>query len=360
MRCSFLGRDLPYIVPDFSHSHPGTPASSTVLTAVPTPTPTPTPWPEHVTSNRERLDPYSVNMTHLELFNNLFSSEFLSLEKSERSDVIPTTIYIKHALTTPYLMYQVLAASAFQLSIRTPKLRKFYREHATGLQNRAISLFNESNPVLEVSPTNYVQMFLFSSLVGVHLLCDTLHHEKDSLEGFIDSFTQCLNVNRGVLAVVNQCKHLLHEIELGPHLRMSKVLVQWTDASGSECDALQDLIIAADISPSSRKAYQDAVLHLQRVFDAQRAASGNEIRIPVVFAWPIIVSPDYVDLLRQRQAEALVILAHYAVMLHRGRNLWLFGQGGRFLIESICESLDLTWQQWLEFPKAALLEDLTA
>ncbi|KIX08771.1 uncharacterized protein Z518_03428 [Rhinocladiella mackenziei CBS 650.93] len=359
MRCSFFDRSSLYIVPAFSHGHSHGAASSTVSTTASIPAPTP--WPEHTTSNPESFNPYSVNMTHLELFNNLFSKEFLSFEESGQPDIIPTALYTKHALTTPYLMHQILAMSALQLSTRTTDSRRFYREYATGLQNRALSLFNESKPVLEVTPANCVHMFLFSSLIGVHLLCDTLHYQRDSLEGFIDRFTYCLSVYRGVLAVIDQSWHLLRETELGPRLKLSRVLTEPTDASGSECDTLRDLVNVADGTPSSRKAYRESVLHLQQVFDAQRAASGNKTRIPVIFAWPILVSPDYVDLLRQRQAEALVILAHYAVLLHRGRNLWLIGEGGQFLIESICGSLGSDWQEWLKFPKAALQEEgLTA
>ena len=345
-------------MPAFSHSHSHVAASSTVSTAASTPTPKP--WPEHTLSNQETLDTYSVNMTHLELFNNLFSKEFLSVEESGQPDIMPTTIYTEHAFTAPCLMHQILAMSALHLSTRTREPRNFYREHATGLQNRALSLFNESNPVLEVAPANCVRMFLFSSAVGVHVLCNTLQYQRDSLEGFIDRFTQCSSVYRGVLAVVDQSWHLLHETELGPRLEMSRVLMQPTDASGSECDALRHLVNAADVAPSSRMAYRDSVLHLQQLFDAQRAASGNKTRMPVGLAWPILISPDYVHLLRQRQAEALVILAHYAVLLYRGRDLWLIGEGGRFLIESICERLGSNWQEWLEFPKAALREDLTA
>jgi hypothetical protein len=176
---------------------------------------------------------------------------------------MPTTIYMKHALTTPYLMHQILAISALQLSIRTTESRNFYREYATGLQNRALLLFNESNPILEVAPANRVHMFLFSSSAGVHLLCDTLHFQRDSLEGFIDGFTHRLSIYRGVLAFIDQGWHLLGETELGPRLKLSQVLMQPTDASGSECDALRDLVNAADITPSSRKAYRESTLYLQ-------------------------------------------------------------------------------------------------
>ena len=79
----------------------------------------------------------------------------------------------------------------------------------------------------------------------------------------------------------------------------------------------------------------------------------------MVLGWPILVSPKYVELLRQLHPESLIILAHYAVLLHRGRDLWLIGEGGQFIIESICGSLGSNWEEWLAFPKAALREDPT-
>jgi hypothetical protein len=48
------------------------------------------------------------------------------------------------------------------------------------------------------------------------------------------------------------------------------------------------------------------------------------------------------------------------VLLHRGRDLWIIGGGGRFLLESICGSLGSEWQKWLTFPKAALSDSLAA
>lgn len=353
IRCSFLSPDSPHIVPYHSQAH--SPVAGTTALSTTALTPASTPSPEHPISSQSPLDPYSVNMTHLGLFNNLFSKEFQPFEDSDQTDRIPTAVYINHALTTPYLMHQILAMSALHLSTKTPKSRTFYRDLSTGLQNRALSLFNESNPVMEVTPANCVPMFLFSSLLGVYLLGDTLHYQRDSLEEFIDGFTRCLSVYRGVLAIIEQCRHHLHETELGPSLKISQVLWQRTDASGSECDALHGLVNAADVTPSSRKAYREAVSYLQQVLDAHRG-SGDRIRAPVVLAWPILVSPEYVDLLRQRQAEALVILANYAILLHRGRYLWLIGDGGQFLIESICRSLGSNWQEWLKLPTTALQE----
>jgi hypothetical protein len=345
-------------VPAQSNSYPSIPALSTVSTTASLPQ-APAPWPVYTPSNPEPLDPYTVNLAHLELFHNTYSREFLSFEESQ-PDIIPAELYLKYALTTPYLMYQLLGASALNLSTRTKDSRNPYREYAAGLQNRALSIFKQVNPMMEVTPANCVHMYLFSTSVAVHLLCDTLHYQRDGLEEFINGFTHCLSVCRGILAVVSKCAGFLHESALGPSLERSRAYRRPSDSSGSECDDLQDMVNAAIITPSLRKIYLESIAHLQQVFDAQPVASESGVRLPQVIAWLILMSPEYVEVLRQRQEEALIILARYAVILHRGRNLWLFGDGGRFLIESVCASLGPQLQKWLKIPKAALQEDLKA
>ncbi|EXJ80699.1 hypothetical protein A1O3_06983 [Capronia epimyces CBS 606.96] len=355
IRCSFLDRETPFSLRN-GPAHPAasrSPISTTVLT------PVPGRGPEDATSTQAPPDPYNLNLTHLQLFNNLSSDGFLSLEESGEA-ALPASMYIKHALTSPYLMHQVLAASALHLSTLQVESRNFYREYATGLQNRALALFKESHPVLEATQSNCIHLFLFSSLVGVHVLCDTLRYERDSLEWFVDKYTHCLNIHRGVLAIVDQCWHLLGETELAAHLKFSQELMQPQGATGSECDILQDLIDAAHLTPASLKAYRESIMHLQRVFDAQRAFPGNQTRLSIVFSWPVLVSPDYIDLLRHGHAEALVILAHYGVILHRGRDKWLIGDGGQFLIDTIGQRLGPDWQEWLRFPKTTLQEGLIA
>ncbi|EHY59427.1 hypothetical protein ABEF95_017145 [Exophiala dermatitidis] len=270
-------------------------------------------------------------MTHLELFHNLSTAEFQDFEASGQSDVIPASIYMKHALTRPYLMHQLLASSALHLSRKKPESQNRYRTYATGLQTRALALFNESHPVLEVTRANYAPIFLFSSLVGLHAICETLHYQRNGA-----------GAGAGLEEFVERLVHGLSTVR---------------SAGGGECDSLRNMIDATD-SDVSRTAYRDAVAHLQHVFDVQqrRVADGGAggADMPLLFTWPVLVSSEYLALLRQRQPQALVILAHYAVLLHRGRRFWLLGDGGQFLIESICATLGPKWQKWLEFPKSAL------
>ncbi|KAI1624900.1 hypothetical protein EDD37DRAFT_628299 [Exophiala viscosa] len=354
IRCSFLGQNSPQIVPAVPQGNALPAAASRATTA--TLTPEETPWQTRTTTCHEQLDAYSLNLTHIELFNNLSNMDFLSPEDLTQPGIVPVALYIKYALTTPYLMHQLLAMSAFHLSIKYAESRMFYREYATGLQTRALSLFNETNKVLEVTSANCAQMFLFSALIGVHLLCDALRYHRDSLEGFIHRFTHCVSIHCGVVAIILESTHLLRETEVGPHLIPSHVFEQTPSTSDPECEALRNLLHGTNLPQSSRKAYDNAIFRLQQVFEAQRAFTGTKLLVPLVFAWPALLSFEFMELLRQQQAEALVVLAHYAMLLHRGRDLWLMGDGGRFLIESICGSLASEWHEYLKMPIAALEE----
>src|ERR1700710_3295084 len=82
-RCSFLDSNFPYLAPTFSNNSAHEPASRTVSTSS---TSTPIPLPEHSTRTPEPPAPYSVNMIHVELFNNLSSKHFLSIEDEAHPD----------------------------------------------------------------------------------------------------------------------------------------------------------------------------------------------------------------------------------------------------------------------------------
>lgn len=316
--------------------------------------PTANPSPEHKPSIL-MPDPYDVNMLHLELFNNLLSKDFLAAERQDLSDSIPHSIYLERALQTPYLMSQALATSALHLSIRNTS--KAYRDHIDGFQARALSLFNQLNPKLDITPSNSVDMFLFSSLLSVHLLAETLVRHKDSFHSFISHFTNNLGAARGVRAVVNGAYSFLDTTILGPALTVSREnLTQ--DPNGSDCDPLwhRISIATARMDPARQDAYRSATQALRRVFKTQARACSDAFRLTqAVLAWPDYLTTTFEGLLRRMDPIALVILAHYAVLLYRGRHLWLFGDGGRFIIESVSHKLGAEWLEWLDFPKAALL-----
>lgn len=73
-----------------------------------------------------------------------------------------------------------------------------------------------------------------------------------------------------------------------------------------------------------------------------------------ITTWPLIIPVEFTDLLAQRRPEALVILAHWAVLLIHHRELWFVGNAARFIIESVKKHLGQYWEPWLEWPRSQL------
>jgi hypothetical protein len=64
----------------------------------------------------------------------------------------------------------------------------------------------------------------------------------------------------------------------------------------------------------------------------------------------VTVPPSFIDLVAERQPEALVILSYFGALLHMNREVWAFGSSGMYIIDSIASYLDDSWGDWLHWP----------
>lgn len=267
-------------------------------------------------------------------------------------------------------MYEILAIAALHLSrLRTAGGQaKFYQDEAAVLQTHAISLFNGAHKADDddlVGTENCVPMFFFSAFLGVHMLADVAapgnNNNTTTTNGnFLDRFVVYMDIHRGVRAITSHSWQFLCQTDLQPLLQMhAGAAAPGAQAhqpeTPRECDGLRKLLESADMSPSPLKACEDAVGHLQWVFDSERQRTASRTAsIGLVNAWPILVSAGFTDLLLKRVPEALVILAHYAVLLHTHRGVWVVADSGRLLVEFITEYLGMYWKHWLAWPNSVL------
>ncbi|KAH2989149.1 hypothetical protein KXW58_004896 [Aspergillus fumigatus] len=97
-------------------------------------------------------------------------------------------------------MNELLAFAALHLSIVRPMQREYYHRHAMQLQTHAINDLKDSG-CLNINPENCVPTFLFSSILGTHMLCETLYFHRDDLSSFLAKFIQYASLHRGVRAI---------------------------------------------------------------------------------------------------------------------------------------------------------------
>jgi hypothetical protein len=112
------------------------------------------------------------------------------------------------------------------------------------------------------------------------------------------------------------------------------------------------LVIPPDDWPEEvRVPYNDSALALARIFSCVHSLDEKITTLDVVSFWPIQNSVEYVELLSNWHPGALILLAHYCIVLHRvGTRSWYLGGRAASVLSTIVQRLDLTWHRYIEWP----------
>jgi hypothetical protein len=295
----------------------------------------------------------------MELFSQFILETGPSLEEGGGVDRESFRAMMPAALSAPYVMYQMLALSALHLShIRTAQARH-YREEATVLQTEALSLFNDS--LAEITAENCASMLIFSSFLGLHALTEAVTASKMDAGGFLDRFVTYLTLHRGVRTFTRESWRLLSQSNISSILNRAERTLHAASLQSQEqaifvADRLHGLLNDADMGLGSEQTCREAVERLQLVYQSETLIGETPlVKAPgLIWTWPILLPGNFTRLLMERRPEALIILCHYAVLLHRRRRIWLVGNAGQMLIVEITQFLGTYWKDWLDWPNQML------
>lgn len=259
-------------------------------------------------------------------------------------------IAVRHIIGSPYLMDEVLAFTAFHMAYLYPGSAAYLRQLAAELQNRALTSFSRLTQMVPIDDkATAVPRFLFSAILGRHVLADTLTHYHSDFHVFIDRFIDCINLNRGIKAVTPPASDFLNDTEIQPFLSVVLEAQKKIVSSGVECGPLKRLMENSDLNDVSIKACLQAIEILQFSFDLCHELSEEDYpQAASVFS--VRIEADFVEVLRRHRPEALVILAYYGVLLFRCRSFWAFGDAGTIMIRAIAGQLGSYWQEALAWP----------
>ncbi|OBT89120.1 hypothetical protein VE02_01996 [Pseudogymnoascus sp. 03VT05] len=318
-------------------------------------------FPERLSAN-DHHDPTldeTVNPKHMELLMHLLlGKEMFSLGIKVGDYSSNITIALKLGLKSPYLLHQLLAFSARHLAFLRPDRSDSYLHQAVTLQTRAVSLFNAA--WTDFDQSNCVEVLLFSSILGHHLLTDTLaKRDEGGLVPFIAHYIQCVEVHRGIYTIARTVWPLLMDSELGPILSLTAEFTSRLP-KGSHCQQIRELVdCSGGLGKEEKTACQIAIDYLQVGFDALLADEETHgARHQMIFSWTLLVPPELSDLFAAKQPEVLVLLAYYAVLLHYGRNMWQVGDSGAYILGTIVEYLGPEWDHWLKHPQEMVASGL--
>lgn len=246
------------------------------------------------------------------------------------------------AFSHDFLMHQILAISAAHLThlqCASQERRTAYSLCATQHQNRALQRLQAVLP--HIDETNCAAIFLTASLLSIGAFAALSESTRDHETPGIDELLQVLLLLRGMYGILSGFYGILKLsyigslltpgdsvsnspllAEVADELAKHRVLLTTTDEDDERRDHVRDGLIV--------EALDSFLYWIQH-------ASGT-VEIPerrVVMTWPTRMKDGFINLVRERDADALRLLACYGRILEAlGPSHWyLMGLGEAVLAD---------------------------
>lgn len=118
--------------------------------------------------------------------------------------------------------------------------------------------------------------------------------------------------------------------------------------------ALADMCESAAGGEEAVEAYMQAVKALRKCYVKIFTRASVECEVATALTWPVEVPDAFLELLKARAPEALIILAHYCVVLHHLDGYWWMRGWGAHLIENIYNELNGSYREWTRWPSETI------
>ncbi|KAL4936996.1 hypothetical protein BDV06DRAFT_203833 [Aspergillus oleicola] len=255
---------------------------------------------------------------------------------------------VKESLNHDFFLHMILMLSALHMALtKDPLFTESHRAFILEGCSDATTRFREEAENLSDRNCHAVQAFPF--LLTIYALAlGQLDREVKSEDAILDEMI-------GIMVLIKG--HHLVEDKTNSFIALKNDhWVQGGDFLGDEADAQFDLeltlalrhlqawIEASGDSPTIKAINTEAV----RVF--MKGLESHLHRNVRALAWPTDVESNYLDLLRQRNPTALVILAYYAVVLGQSSSQWWCANWGVRLTSVIVSILPAEYREAIAWP----------
>jgi hypothetical protein len=309
----------------------------------------------------------------LELLENFRTSALLDIcENLEYRGMWQTTIP-QLACHHSFLKHGILACSALHLAYRRPLERRRYQLMAACHQSIALPEFRLT--IAKPTKENCTALIAFSQLLIIHCFAAEDPDENLLLVGgkHESGLPDWLQIIRGSCTIFSPIWEFVRD---GPHaplfeernLRMLNEPLPPVLQNPEHARQLYRLIYLTDFGNSSSSSVAEkvsqgyvsslpgALLELSVAFSKAQVAMerGFFTVSTALHIWPARVSQGYLDLLKERDPAALVVLAHYCILLKPLESNWYMSGFRERLLTRIYNQLDEEWRQRLQWP----LEDV--
>lgn len=252
-----------------------------------------------------------------------------------------------------FLMHGIFSVAALHMAHSHPENKSSYIDRAIRHHNIALQEF--TSELQGINQENGTSLFTCAALIGIFALSLAMSRPHEEPTGPIEELTDIFVLLRGAPLVLAEMWTWIRESEVAPMFagRRTDESIVLSDDVLNAIKLLEDRNQLMSRSDSDRHTYTLAINGLKGCF---KLVWSKERDNGMVFSWPISVGQEYIAFLRSHQQMALVILAHYAVILNEIRDTWWVMGWGSKLIQELDQVVEDEWKSLLVWPMEMIVK----
>ena len=296
----------------------------------------------------------TIGTGEADFFHHYISFTSASLSDSPMIQALWRNEVTKEALPYDFLLHAIVSLSAAHMAHLDPQRRSHHAQ--VGYHHQEVACRRSIPFLRQITPENCHALFAFASVMAVA----TFTLAGSSAPGTvspIDNILTFFALIRGVQTVLQSSLTWIKNGSLRPLLQEDRIYWrQWTmplpESLHLPFQQLRQLI--KNETGQYSNVFIDTTDKLETLFCAYNMIANDRT---IVFIWCVIIHDDYVEQIRCRHPVALIILAHFAVLLHSVKGQWWAADRGKRLVESIYSEVDESYRQALAWPLGAVQGD---
>lgn len=296
-----------------------------------------------------------LRMGDLELLHYFTTETCFTLSNQPNSNRLWQVAVPQEAFHHDFLMRGILAVAALHLSCSRPEKQEDYRRVAVQHQDLALSSFRSIMPAITQSNSN--AFFAFSSLIVVFAFAAPRASNSLAFTETSQEPAEWLSLIRGVHSILMSVWPWIKNGSLGgllPDGIDAPSSRDLAETANNQFVQLSRLCENASYQQDSLDAFHETIQGLRACYVKLYAKSSSDCEVSIAFLWPVMIPHKFNVMLNSRAPEALIILAHYCVILHHLDGYWWKKGWTGHLMASIYRELDESWHSWIEWPTSLI------
>ena len=215
-----------------------------------------------------------------------------------------------------------------------------------------------SNLETNMDDDNCHAVIAYAGLTSAYSLASPRRPDDGRIHNSLDEICEWLRLLKGARRLVRAAGDRLLNGPLAFQLRPARDVDLGYHQNDARLQALEVLFSQERYHSASRDeaADHEAAVYRKTLFALRQSfavlsAPGENVGVKTSVHWWIETVPqEFLELLGQYEPIALILLAHFAVLLKRGEGCWYMRGGGERILVTVRDSLDDMWIDWIQWP----------